>query len=921
MKKLIITLLAAVLASGAFAQSSFPDIPANHWAGDAVDRIADLGIVIGFPDGTFRGNEAFTRYQAALVVSRMLDVINDNVNSALALTQADVDSLRNAVQELASDVAAQGVRLSAAESAIAGLSDDVTANTSRLDDLEAALASMPSGMDPQVLRDLQNQIASQRVALDTAQAQADAAAARADAAYSLANQANTLGRQNADDIAAVNRVIQLLQADVTALKSAPAPSAPAAAAPVDLAGVNSAIERNRSDIANIREFVILLRSSQVALRDRVSALEASDAAQNNAIADLQDRVTALEENPLGISGSITAKYYVGRTIGEEFDVDRAYGLNAMRHNMGASVFSTGAKDLDGNKKPTSPGEVAQDRQDITQQTGDVTATLSLSFATTFGFDGEGSPNKLNNFSGVLDISIGNQSMTSYPTALNWFTVNEFMTTFEPIGAYPLTFTFGTNVETSFTPYVVATDEPGFVATVGAPDFMAFLNPGITAVYTTPDQNDDYLRGLRLTVNPLEGLTLGGSFAQYAENAYDKDDYLANNDQVTVWGVDGNLALSIFDLGFEWANGSGTGAHTAESVLYATLDVDTAGLPILSSLGANYRNISDAWTSNGYNLGAAAGDFPFAEDQSGFGVNAGLGLWVVNLDAYFDSYSTRAGDSAMSFGVDASADLFAGFSLGGWYHQAAVNGTTVDDLATYEDASETQVVLAGLDIERDNNYNTGFGVTLSHDGAAPNALISGLNIDAGYSQTEADFSKTTLFVDADYTLNVSIVSLTPYVGYKMVNDADAGTDDTTTLKVGAGLSTTPLDVYTKPSLLGTVNYRTTSHADLAVFTASELQWSVGLVLNEFIFDHSVLTAKYGSWTGTNVSNVQDSFGVGDTATQISRGDADGTGTQSVSGYEFIWDYYDLQFAYGVYTNDNAGTLSSAQAFQITYKVTF
>jgi len=192
----------------------------------------------------------------------MLDVINDNVNSALALTQADVDSLRNAVQELASDVAAQGVRLSAAESAIAGLSDDVTANTSRLDDLEAALASMPSGMDPQVLRDLQNQIASQRVALDTAQAQADAAAARADAAYSLANQANTLGRQNADDIAAVNRVIQLLQADVTALKSAPAPSAPAAAAPVDLAGVNSAIERNRSDIANIRPTPPRTRPSQ-----------------------------------------------------------------------------------------------------------------------------------------------------------------------------------------------------------------------------------------------------------------------------------------------------------------------------------------------------------------------------------------------------------------------------------------------------------------------------------------------------------------------------------------------------------------------------------------------------------------------------------------------------------------------------------
>src|SRR5690606_18767264 len=194
--------------------------------------------------------------------------------------------------------------------------------------------------DPAVLRDLQNQIASQRVALDTAQATADAAAARANDAYSLARQAYTLGRENASDIANLNRVIGLMQRDVNALKSASGGTV--VAGDVDLSGVNSAIERNRSDIANIREFVILLRRDQVALRDRVSALEASDAAQDAAIADLQARVTELEENPLGISGTISVNYFVGRTLGAyDFDVDRAYGLNNVR-SMGASVFSTGA---------------------------------------------------------------------------------------------------------------------------------------------------------------------------------------------------------------------------------------------------------------------------------------------------------------------------------------------------------------------------------------------------------------------------------------------------------------------------------------------------------------------------------------------------------------------------------------------------
>ena len=724
MKKLIITLLAAVLASGAFAQSSFPDIPANHWAGDAVDRIADLGIVIGFPDGTFRGNEAFTRYQAALVVSRMLDVLNANMDAALALTQADIESLRNAVQEIGSDVAAQGVRLSAAESAIAGLSDDVSGNTARLDELEASLGS--GDVDPAVLRDLQNQIASQRVAIDTAQAQADAAAARADDAYNLASQANTQGRQNAEEIAAINRMLQLLADDITGLKGAVsgAPSGEVAPAPAtDLAGVNAAIERNRSDIANIREFVILLRRDQVALRDRVAALEASDAAQDEAIASLEDRVTALETNPLGITGSISVEYFVGRVIGNPFDVDRVYGLNNDR-SMGASIFSTGADELDGDARTSSNyqtevGEVAQDLHDIEQTSGDVSATLSLSFGLGFGFDGAGSPNALNSFTAVLVIDIDDADLTE-GDLVPLFEVEEFTTTFTPIGAVPLQFAFGTNVETSFTPYIVETDDPGFVATVGSPDFLSFLDPSLTVVYTTPtdergpldgdgeptNEPDDYLRGAHLAISPLDGLTLGGSFVQEARNAGDKDDVLNDNETRTVFGVDGSLSLSIFDLAFEWAQGSDT-VGNSDSVLYAVLGIDAGGLPIIDSLEANYRAMGPDWSNFGFNLGADADD-PFELDQTGFGVNAGLSLFILDVDAYFDQYSVAAGDSATAFGVDVSADLFAGFSLGGWFHQASINGTTVDDLSTGVDANEA-VVVAGMN--RDNNYNTGFGVTL------------------------------------------------------------------------------------------------------------------------------------------------------------------------------------------------------------------
>src|SRR5699024_9774171 len=122
-----------------------------------VDRIADLGIVIGFPDGTFRGNEAFTRYQSALVVSRLLDVIGEELDARQALVDSDLAALANAV--------------AANDAAIAAIGDDVAVNSARLDALEAGL----TGADSAALQDLRNQVEALRVAVDTASAQAASA--------------------------------------------------------------------------------------------------------------------------------------------------------------------------------------------------------------------------------------------------------------------------------------------------------------------------------------------------------------------------------------------------------------------------------------------------------------------------------------------------------------------------------------------------------------------------------------------------------------------------------------------------------------------------------------------------------------------------------------------------------------------------
>ncbi len=51
-------------------------VPFDHWAYDAVQQLMDMGIIIGYPDGSIRGDRALTRYEFAMALSRLLDAID-----------------------------------------------------------------------------------------------------------------------------------------------------------------------------------------------------------------------------------------------------------------------------------------------------------------------------------------------------------------------------------------------------------------------------------------------------------------------------------------------------------------------------------------------------------------------------------------------------------------------------------------------------------------------------------------------------------------------------------------------------------------------------------------------------------------------------------------------------------------------------
>jgi len=81
MKKFIlVAVLAVLVAAPCFAQANpAATVPFDHWAYDAVNQLVQKGIIIGYPNGTFMGDRAMTRYEFAMAISRLLDVVKNDM--------------------------------------------------------------------------------------------------------------------------------------------------------------------------------------------------------------------------------------------------------------------------------------------------------------------------------------------------------------------------------------------------------------------------------------------------------------------------------------------------------------------------------------------------------------------------------------------------------------------------------------------------------------------------------------------------------------------------------------------------------------------------------------------------------------------------------------------------------------------------
>ncbi len=86
------------------AQNPFEDVPADHWAYDAIAQLAADGVIEGYGDGTYRGDQEITRYEMAQMIAR-----------AMAKGGGDKALIDKLAAEFADELNNLGVRVAALE--------------------------------------------------------------------------------------------------------------------------------------------------------------------------------------------------------------------------------------------------------------------------------------------------------------------------------------------------------------------------------------------------------------------------------------------------------------------------------------------------------------------------------------------------------------------------------------------------------------------------------------------------------------------------------------------------------------------------------------------------------------------------------------------------------------------------------------
>src|SRR5690606_37874896 len=84
----------------------FSDVPADHWAAGAADRVAALGVRDAFPDGQLNGEEFLTGFQTAALLAGAVSAVDAKMQCGETTVAERLGAMSEEVQAIRADIAA-----------------------------------------------------------------------------------------------------------------------------------------------------------------------------------------------------------------------------------------------------------------------------------------------------------------------------------------------------------------------------------------------------------------------------------------------------------------------------------------------------------------------------------------------------------------------------------------------------------------------------------------------------------------------------------------------------------------------------------------------------------------------------------------------------------------------------------------------
>lgn len=124
--------------------SQLQDVSPGDWAFEALRSLVErYGCIAGYPDGTFRGNRAMTRYEFAAGLNACLQQVERLITSGTGgfVTKQDLETLRRLTDEFKTELTALGTRVDKLEGRVGFLEEHQFSTTTKLSGLAWANAT------------------------------------------------------------------------------------------------------------------------------------------------------------------------------------------------------------------------------------------------------------------------------------------------------------------------------------------------------------------------------------------------------------------------------------------------------------------------------------------------------------------------------------------------------------------------------------------------------------------------------------------------------------------------------------------------------------------------------------------------------------------------------------------------------------